>query len=46
MGRREIFHNFSLMVEIEGHFSHEFVTYDYMAQDRTYKAFCIAFLKS
>jgi hypothetical protein len=34
MGRREIFHTFSLLVEIEGHFSHEFVTYDYKTQVR------------
>jgi hypothetical protein len=27
MGRREIFHTFSLLVEIEGHFAHEFVNY-------------------
>jgi hypothetical protein len=29
MGRREIFHTFSPLVEIEGHFTHEFVTYVY-----------------
>jgi hypothetical protein len=27
LGRREIFHNFLKLVEIEGHFIHEFVTY-------------------
>jgi hypothetical protein len=30
MGRREIFHTFSLLVEIEGHFTHEFVTFTSM----------------
>jgi hypothetical protein len=29
MGSREIFHTFSLLVEIEGHFTHGFVTYDH-----------------
>jgi hypothetical protein len=33
MGRREIFHTFSLLVEIEGHFTHEFVTYVYETED-------------
>jgi hypothetical protein len=33
MGRREIFHNSSLLLEIEGHFTHEFVTYVYEIQD-------------
>jgi hypothetical protein len=27
IGRMEIFHTFSLLVEIEGHFTHEFVSY-------------------
>jgi hypothetical protein len=27
MGRREIFHTFSLLVEIKGHFTHGFVIY-------------------
>jgi hypothetical protein len=34
MGRREIFHTFSLLVEIEGHVANEFVTYVYEIQDR------------
>jgi hypothetical protein len=29
MGRRGIFHTYSLLGEIEGHFIHEFVTYVY-----------------
>jgi hypothetical protein len=29
MGRREIFHTFLLLVEIVGHFTHEFVSYVY-----------------
>jgi hypothetical protein len=29
MGRREIFLTFSLLVEIEGHFTNEFVSYVY-----------------
>jgi hypothetical protein len=29
MGRREIFSTFSLLVEIEGHFTNEFVSYRY-----------------
>jgi hypothetical protein len=29
MGRKEIFHNFLLLVEIDGHFTHDFVTYVY-----------------
>jgi hypothetical protein len=33
MGRREIFHTFSLLVEIEGHFTHEFVSYVYETED-------------
>jgi hypothetical protein len=33
MGRLEIFHNFSLLVEIEGYFSHEFIAYIYETQD-------------
>jgi hypothetical protein len=33
MGRREIFHTFSLLVEMERHFTHEFVTCDYETQD-------------
>jgi hypothetical protein len=39
MGRSEIFHNFSLLVEIKGHFTHEFVTYVYETQDRSGKTF-------
>jgi hypothetical protein len=35
MGRREIFHSFSLLAEIEGHFTHAFVTYLYETQVRT-----------
>jgi hypothetical protein len=27
MGRKEIVNTFSLLVEIEGHFTHEFVSY-------------------
>jgi hypothetical protein len=34
MGTTEIFYTFSLLVEIEGHFSHDFVTWDYKTQDR------------
>jgi hypothetical protein len=34
MGRREIFPTSSLLVEIEGHFTHEFVAYVYETQDR------------
>jgi hypothetical protein len=33
MGRREKFHTFSLLVEIEGHFTHEFVSYVYETED-------------
>jgi hypothetical protein len=33
MGRREIFHSFSLLVEIEGYFTHEFVSYVYETED-------------
>jgi hypothetical protein len=33
MGRREIFHTFLLLVEIEGHFTHELVSYVYETQD-------------
>jgi hypothetical protein len=33
MGRREIFHTCSLLVEIEGHFTHEFVNYVYETED-------------
>jgi hypothetical protein len=33
MGRREIFNTFLLLVEIEGHLTHEFVTYIYETQD-------------
>jgi hypothetical protein len=36
MGRREIFHTFSLLVEIEGHFTHEFVTYVYETVGRSF----------
>jgi hypothetical protein len=35
MGGREIFHTSSLLVEIEGHFTHEFETYVYETQDWT-----------
>jgi hypothetical protein len=31
MERREIFRTFSLLVEIEGYFTHEFVSYVYEA---------------
>jgi hypothetical protein len=34
MGRWEIFHTFSLLVEIEGHFAHAFVNYVYETQER------------
>jgi hypothetical protein len=34
MGRREIFLTFSLLVEIEGHFTNEFVSYIYEIEDR------------
>jgi hypothetical protein len=34
MGRREIFLTFLLLVEIEGHFTNEFVTYVYETEDR------------
>jgi hypothetical protein len=34
MGRREIFHAFLLLVEIEGHLTHVFVPYVYETQDR------------
>jgi hypothetical protein len=33
MERREIFITFSLLVEIEGHFTHEFVSYVYETED-------------
>jgi hypothetical protein len=33
MGRREIFLTFSLLVEIEGHFTNEFVSYVYETED-------------
>jgi hypothetical protein len=33
MGRRGIFHTFFLLVEIEGHFTKEFVTYVYETLD-------------
>jgi hypothetical protein len=33
MGRREIFHTFLLLVEIVGHFTHEFVSYFYETED-------------
>jgi hypothetical protein len=33
MGRGEIYHTSSLLVEIEGHFTHEFVTYVNETQD-------------
>jgi hypothetical protein len=35
MGRREIFLTFSLLVEIEGHFINEFVSYVYETEDRS-----------
>jgi hypothetical protein len=35
MGRKEIFYTFSLLVEIAGHFTHEFVSYVYETEDRT-----------
>jgi hypothetical protein len=35
MGRREILHTFLLLVEIEGHFTHELVSYVYETQDRS-----------
>jgi hypothetical protein len=34
MGRREIFLTFSLLVEIEEHFTKEFVSYVYETKDR------------
>jgi hypothetical protein len=33
MGRREIFLTFSLLVEIEGHFTNEFVSYVFETED-------------
>jgi hypothetical protein len=33
MGRRELFHTFSLLVEIEGHFIDELVSYVYETED-------------
>jgi hypothetical protein len=33
MGRRETFLTFSLLVEIEGHFTNEFVSYVYKTED-------------
>jgi hypothetical protein len=39
MGRREIYHTFSLLVEIEGHFTHEFVSYVYETEDREHTVF-------
>jgi hypothetical protein len=39
MGRREIFLTFSLLVEIEGHFTNEFVSYVYETEDLLKKAF-------
>jgi hypothetical protein len=33
MGRREIVHTRSVLVEIEGHFAHEFVSYVNETQD-------------
>jgi hypothetical protein len=35
MGREEIFHTFLLLVEIEGHFTHELVTYVYETVSRS-----------
>jgi hypothetical protein len=35
MGRRGIFHSFSLLDEIEGLFTDEFVTYVYSMRQRT-----------
>jgi hypothetical protein len=35
MGRREIFLTFSLLVEIEGHLTNEFVSYVYETEDRS-----------
>jgi hypothetical protein len=41
MGSREMFHTFSLLVEIEGHFTHEFVSYVYETEDRwDWNLFC------
>jgi hypothetical protein len=34
MGRREIFRTFSLLVEIDGHFTVDGVTYIYVTEDR------------
>jgi hypothetical protein len=36
MGRRQIFLTFSQLVEIEGHFTNEFVSYVYETKDRFY----------
>jgi hypothetical protein len=33
IGRREIFLTFSLLVEIEGHFTNQFVSYVYETED-------------
>jgi hypothetical protein len=35
MGIREIFFRFTLLVEIEGHFTNEFVSYVYQTEDRS-----------
>jgi hypothetical protein len=43
MGCREIFHTFSLLVELEGHFTHEFVSfvsYVYETEDRSHGFLC------
>jgi hypothetical protein len=37
MGRREIIHTFSLLVEIEGYFTNEFVSYVHETEDRILK---------
>jgi hypothetical protein len=33
MGRKEIFHTFLLLVEIEGHLTHELVSYVFETED-------------
>jgi hypothetical protein len=48
MGRREIFLTFSQLVEIEGHFTNEFVSYryDYETEDRCISPSTVLFPES
>jgi hypothetical protein len=39
MGRREILLTFSLLIEIEGHFTNEFVSYVYETEGRKISKF-------